>query len=93
MKFAAGLLFAGTLLALTGCSSHEDDMQYADEPAQQGTSAHLNRANPASLNCGRVGGQLTLARQLDGSTIGMCQLPNGKQCEEWALMRGGCPAN
>ncbi|MDU6412638.1 MAG: DUF333 domain-containing protein, partial [Yersiniaceae bacterium] len=66
------------------------------EPVQQATSVNpshnLNRANPASANCGLVGGTLALARQLDGSTIGMCQLPDGKQCEEWALMRGACPA-
>jgi putative hemolysin len=96
MKLTAGLVVAGTLFLLTACSSHDDDELYSDEPVQQATSVNpshsLNRANPASANCGLVGGTLALARQLDGSTIGMCQLPDGKQCEEWALMRGACPA-
>ncbi|PLR51725.1 DUF333 domain-containing protein [Chimaeribacter arupi] len=96
MKFTAGLMVAGSLFLLAACSSHNDDDLSYDEPVQQATSVNpshaLNRANPASANCGLVGGTLTLARQLDGSTIGMCQLPDGKQCEEWALMRGACPA-
>lgn len=87
------LLLAAMVFLLAACSSTENTEN--QEPEQQGTSAHvapvIGMANPASVNCTRAGGQLTLASQLDGSTLGMCQLPNGKQCEEWALMRGACP--
>lgn len=47
-------------------------------------------ANPASVNCERLGGTLTIVTQEDGSQIGMCTALNGSQCEEWALMRGDC---
>ncbi|ELL4041838.1 DUF333 domain-containing protein, partial [Salmonella enterica] len=30
------------------------------------------------------------ARQLDGSVIGMCALPNGKRCSEQSLAAGSC---
>ncbi len=32
-----------------------------------------------------VGGSMSVARQLDGTTTGMCALPNGKRCSEAAL--------
>ncbi|GEC68133.1 hypothetical protein RTE01_27680 [Raoultella terrigena] len=37
-----------------------------------------------------IGGSLSVARQLDGSAIGMCALPNGKRCSEQALAGGSC---
>ncbi|WP_038927369.1 DUF333 domain-containing protein, partial [Yersinia pestis] len=30
-------------------------------------------------------------RQLHGGSVGMCQLPDGKRCDEEALLRGACP--
>ncbi|OJB78339.1 hypothetical protein A9Q62_08180 [Yersinia ruckeri] len=86
-------LIAGAALFLSACGSNSND-EYV--PEQQGTSANVHQvsmANPASVNCANVGGVLTLAKQLDGGTIGMCQLPDGKRCEEWALMHGACPAS
>ncbi|WP_157790013.1 DUF333 domain-containing protein, partial [Yersinia pestis] len=26
-----------------------------------------------------------------GGSVGMCQLPDGKRCDEEALLRGACP--
>lgn len=43
-------------------------------------------ANPASVYCEKRGGVLTL----EGSR-GMCELPDGDVCEEWAYFRGECP--
>jgi putative hemolysin len=43
-------------------------------------------ANPASTNCVDKGGTLTITPD----QTGMCKLPNGKVCEEWALFRGEC---
>lgn len=90
------LLLAATVFLLAACSSSENTENQEPIQQAQATSAHvaqlvIGMANPASVNCTRAGGRLTLASQLDGSTLGMCQLPNGKQCEEWALMRGACP--
>ncbi|AKA37287.1 DUF333 domain-containing protein [Yersinia ruckeri] len=90
MKVSSWLI-AGTVLFLSACGSNSKNI-----PEQQGTSANVHQvsmANPASVNCANVGGVLTLTKQLDGGTIGMCQLPDGKRCEEWALMRGACPAS
>lgn len=47
-------------------------------------------ANPASVNCERLGGRVTIITAEDGGQIGMCTALNGSQCEEWALMRGEC---
>jgi uncharacterized protein len=46
-------------------------------------------ANPASVHCINAGGKLTIQRTPQGE-VGMCQLPSGKVCEEWALFRGEC---
>jgi putative hemolysin len=48
-------------------------------------------ANPASANCGKQGGVSTIETQPEGGQYGVCSFPNGKQCEEWALLRGTCP--
>lgn len=48
-------------------------------------------ANPASVNCGKVGGSTVILKNPDGSEYGMCSFTNGTTCEEWALFRGeGC---
>jgi putative hemolysin len=49
------------------------------------------RANPASENCARSGGTLTLERDGRGGTYGVCTFADNRQCEEWALLRGQCP--
>lgn len=48
-------------------------------------------ANPASVNCVNLGGRLELVADANGSA-GYCHLPDGRVCEEWSLMRGGCAA-
>ena len=53
------------------------------------TAERVALANPASVNCIKVGGKLTIKRTAQGD-VGMCQLPSGKVCEEWALFRGEC---
>jgi putative hemolysin len=48
-------------------------------------------ANPASVNCGNVGGTLKIKTDPSGGEYGMCNFPNGTSCEEWALLHGeGC---
>ena len=50
-------------------------------------------ANPASVNCGNIGGTTEIKKNADGSEYGMCTFANGTSCEEWALFRGeGCKA-
>ena len=46
-------------------------------------------ANPASTNCIDKNGTLEIVDTNQGQ-IGMCTLPNGNVCEEWALFRNEC---
>ena len=48
-------------------------------------------ANPASVNCGQLGGRPTIERRPDGGEFGVCVFADNYQCEEWALLRGECP--
>ncbi|AMR77247.1 DUF333 domain-containing protein [Cupriavidus nantongensis] len=59
----------------------------AGRPAS--TGAAIGMANPASVNCAQRGGKLQIVSTPAGQT-GICTFPSGKQCEEWALMRGEC---
>ena len=74
-------------LLLSACSS---------EPVQQATAAHVAPGLKASMsssgeaNCAMIGGSLSVARQRDGTAIGMCALPNGKRCSEQSLAAGSC---
>lgn len=46
-------------------------------------------ANPASVYCINNSGTLKLINDENGS-YGICTLPNGLECEEWAYFRGEC---
>jgi len=56
-------------------------------------SKNIGMPNPASVNCTKQGGTLKIETGKDGGQIGICTFPNGKQCEEWALMRNECSPN
>ena len=60
------------------------------EQAPRSNAASM--ANPASVNCGKKGGRLTIQRQSDGGEIGICTFADGTICEEWVLYRGECRA-
>ncbi|MDK2374863.1 putative hemolysin [Serratia fonticola] len=81
---SAKWLLAGAILSLAACSSNNNQ-----EPPQIATSANIG-AIPTSESCASVGGVTTIAHSLNGDTLRMCQMPNGKQCEESALGRGAC---
>ncbi len=48
-------------------------------------------ANPASVFCEENGGTLDIRETSEGQ-VGMCVLPTGEECEEWAYFRGECPS-
>jgi len=58
-----------------------------------GTESNLTgMANPASVNCVNLGGNVVIKDSAAGQ-YGMCTFTNGTSCEEWALFRGeGCQA-
>lgn len=49
-------------------------------------------ANPASVNCVTLGGQLDIRTLPGGGQYGVCLFEDNRQCEEWALFRGECQA-
>jgi putative hemolysin len=53
------------------------------------TADSVAYANPASVACVDAGGKLIFKDTKQGE-FGMCKLPSGKVCEEWALFRGEC---
>lgn len=48
-------------------------------------------ANPASINCEKVGGTLSIQTLGNGAQYGLCNFEDNMSCEEWALFRGECP--
>ena len=58
--------------------------------------AQVALANPASVNCEKLGGRHVI-RNLSSGQVGMCVFKDGRVCEEWALYRddrcvgGGAP--
>ncbi len=46
-------------------------------------------ANPASEYCVKQGGTVEIRSESTGQ-VGYCKFPNGRECEEWAFMRGEC---
>ncbi len=69
----------------------------APEPVSQPTPAptsapNSSLANPASVNCEKQGGKVSIQTRGDGGQFGVCIFQDNKQCEEWALFRGECPA-
>jgi putative hemolysin len=74
------------LFVLTGCAG----MNTAGAARSVGK---VMIANPASVNCIERGGTLTIRKRGDGGEYGICTFADGRQCEEWALMRGECPTD
>jgi len=74
-----------TLLGLIGST-----LAFAVEPPKAPTKQGL--ANPASVNCTQGGGTLDIRTRPDGGQYGVCVFEDNRQCEEWALLRGDCPA-
>ena len=69
---------AASLTLLAACAQTTSD---APAPAQA-----VGMANPASVHCGKIGG-VSEIRTGPAGQYGMCKLPDGKVCEEWALYR------
>ncbi|NUO86907.1 MAG: DUF333 domain-containing protein [Cupriavidus sp.] len=82
MRTRIAVLLALATVAAAACTTTP-----AERPAS--TGAAIGMANPASVNCAQRGGKLQIVSTPAGQT-GICTFPSGKQCEEWALMRGEC---
>jgi uncharacterized protein len=78
MRILQTTTLCALVLAAWGCSRSE-----------MTTAERVTLANPASVACVKAGGKL-LGREIHQSEFGLCKLPSGKVCEEWALFRGEC---
>ena len=54
-----------------------------------GESWLIAMANPAAVACKEAGGQMSKI-YTDKGEQGMCTLPSGVVCEEWAFFKGAC---
>jgi putative hemolysin/predicted secreted protein len=89
-----GLFIIGLVLVLAvltaGCTQQTVTPQTTTVAT---TPAASQIANPASVNCGQIGGTTEIKTDATGGQYGMCNFGNGTSCEEWALFRGeGCKA-
>ncbi|KFX22047.1 DUF333 domain-containing protein [Pectobacterium betavasculorum] len=88
-------LCTAAALLLAGCSNHSENAAAQQDAVQNddtSTAVLLKSSSPIDVNCTLIGGTMAIARQLDGASVGACQLANGKRCSEQALMNGSCPA-
>jgi putative hemolysin len=69
-----------TLILLLGCSRSDPT-----EPTPR-----VALANPASQHCIEIGGTRRNETGPDGGQVGICTLPDGRECDEWSLFRGTC---
>jgi putative hemolysin len=58
-------------------------------PAEAPAAGAPGLANPASVFCEENGGRLEI-RDTDSGQVGWCIFPDGRECEEWAFLRGEC---
>ena len=70
------VLMIFTMASLTACAASKD------QPKQP----IVGMANPASVYCKKVGGQLNIVNE-PSAQVGYCTLPGGERIEEWALYR------
>jgi len=81
------LLFVIILTMLPACTapSHPSSPEpVATEHPQAGMP------NPASIYCEENGNRFEIHTSADGSQYGLCVLPDGSSCDEWAYYRGEC---
>jgi len=54
-------------------------------------NASTQLANPASVNCIKLGGTIEIQKRGDGGEYGLCFFEDNRACEEWTLFNNNCP--
>ena len=85
------LLFVLILVGSVGVSSCKPTPAAPTEiPFDDGEEdPFIGMPNPASFYCQEMGYNLTLTETSQG-TVGICELPNQIECEEWEFLAGTC---
>jgi len=77
-----------SILFLVSCKGADADLTLT--PFVEGKEdPFVGIPNPASFYCQEMGYELEL-RDTEAGTEGICILPDGKECEEWEFLAGGC---
>jgi len=82
-KISLLLTVSGLTLILSGCGQ--------TQVPNEAQNNNVALANPASANCEKLGGTVTIKTRGDLGQYGVCMFEDNRQCEEWALFRGECP--
>ncbi|HLO30896.1 MAG TPA: DUF333 domain-containing protein [Anaerolineales bacterium] len=72
------------VLAFSACTPPQS------QPTIDPISTQANMPNPASVYCEEQGNRLEIRTSADGSQSGVCIFPDGRECDEWAYLRGEC---
>ncbi len=91
MKRLSLAVGAGAILLLLMGAGCEKRAETAMENGNTNANAAVGLPNPASQNCIDKGGRLEMRENKLGQ-YGVCLFEDNRQCEEWALFRGQCPA-
>lgn len=90
------LLLIALTLGLAACNASRQASPAVPASTQTPAAAdtkplepRVGMANPASVHCASLGGKLEIRTDKDGGQYGLCSLPDGRVCEEWALFRDG----
>ncbi len=78
------------LLFINRQPSESNNQQQQTNQNQNQSQNSTGLANPASVNCAKVGGQTEIVNGPNGQ-YGLCNFEDNMSCEEWALFRGDCP--
>jgi hypothetical protein len=84
----------GMMLIVSGCTQPANIPE--TPPASPGTPIVTMTGsalpNPAAVFCREKNYGYEIRKDPNGSEYGVCILPGGIECEEWAYFRGTCPA-
>ena len=80
----------GMMILVAGCTQQPKGSEQPGATTAVTTSSAL--ANPAAVYCTSKNYGYEIRKNPDGSEYGVCILPGGTECEEWAYYRGTCPA-
>ncbi len=80
------LVFASLLLYN---SSKQESTPDVPQDTDRGTD-DIGIANPASVYCEDLGGEVEIRKLADGSERGFCLFDDQSECDEWEFFRGEC---
>ena len=81
------------LIACTGAVRAIIGYFSVTQATSDSTATDMSQAgipNPASVNCTKEGNKSEISTAADRSQSGICVLPDGSTCDEWAYFRGEC---